>query len=294
MSILFLGCYINNINSYINIGDSMYRDVFKYYFKNYKTDFIHTHQLSHSNNYDNILKKCDLVVLGGGGILYDRNDMFYQMNIIYEKLKKYKKKYCFISIGLQFKGYHMNPLDNKLNETYIKIIEDAELITVRSNYDLDIVKQYNANSYYYPDLIYNILDIKMINKIESPKYKTNIISIGKIEKLKPYLNKIKILVNEHKFNYYHIEFSEDDKFDYNEFNKYELKPIIIKKKKIIELYEIFNNCRFCFSVRYHGYLMADLCKVNHNILLNLSTKLINYEPNNGESINHLKLIETFL
>jgi len=146
-------------SGYGNLGDHSYRHVFA----NELSDEFNLIFDAPFPNKD-LVDQADYLIMGGGGIIY-KNDTAH-----FEYMKMYLNRalhrdipFSFISCGVQIvKG--LAKLDIKtVQDMGVQQIQDwkpfldaADLITVRSEKDKDIIQRVSSNpeTYYYPDAAY--------------------------------------------------------------------------------------------------------------------------------------------
>jgi hypothetical protein len=237
MKLFFFGCYINKYTDGANLGDYMYKEVFEYYFKKYNPIIDHK---NHFEKRVHEISPSDLVIFGGGGLLYDSIENIKVFEKITHLLKIKKIKYIIFSVGLQLKhcDYNINNIvslsNNNDTKLFIPFIRNAYKIYVRSIYDQDVLSQYNTNTYYYPDLCFSLYKINFLNKKTNNIKKKNLITIGSyrhIEKHSTYINQLIDL----GFQHYHLIFSNGDLFDNEKwklFRDNDYKPNILKENSI--------------------------------------------------------------
>jgi polysaccharide pyruvyl transferase WcaK-like protein len=144
MKILFVGAY-----NYGNVGDEMYKEVF--------TKHLPEHQLFFDSPYPNLgmLEDAKLLVIGGGGLIYDNPTYHFQyMSMYLEKAIELGIPYAFVSCGIQTRVLTGNTNIRGSLFRWKKYIEGASLITVRSQNCRDILLDWNPNIIYCPDLGY--------------------------------------------------------------------------------------------------------------------------------------------
>jgi polysaccharide pyruvyl transferase WcaK-like protein len=125
MKILVCGFYDKN-----NVGDELFKSAFQTLFPTY--NFVFTDLITNSK-----LKGIDVVIFGGGSFL--EFEPFVEKNA-YESL--YTKKILYIGIGPE----------TKIHPNQIKLLERAELISIRSN-NLNKLTTINKNVICSPDLV---------------------------------------------------------------------------------------------------------------------------------------------
>ncbi len=151
--ILFAGA-----SGYFNIGDNAYKNLFeKHLGDEYELTFTHPYP------DEALVKACDHLVIGGGGLIYDnKTSHFDYMSKYLQTAIEAGKPFSFISCGIQpmMKIGDFSQVNEwwKQIRRWKKYLEKAEIITVRGIKDAEIIKQVapEANVEYYPDLVYLI------------------------------------------------------------------------------------------------------------------------------------------
>jgi len=141
MKIAFVGA-----SGYGNIGDDTYPILFRKYIENHDLVFLNS-DINH-----NCLNDVDLLVMGGGGIIYcNETPHFQYMQWYMDKAITKKIPMCFISCGIQRFNGNTNFL-----QLWKPYFDYASCITVRTEYGQDLIKAVTNNKhvYYYPDLCY--------------------------------------------------------------------------------------------------------------------------------------------
>jgi glycosyltransferase involved in cell wall biosynthesis len=145
--LLFVGC-----SGYGNTGDDIYPRILKKYLGDFDLYFVN------SDPPRLVSKDITAVVIGPGGMIYEDNSSHFEyiaefMNAAIVK----RKKLIFLSCGIQ-------SLDISRWKTYF---DYASLITVRSQKDLDKIKELttNKNTFYFPDLAYLFQDYEPVPNI---------------------------------------------------------------------------------------------------------------------------------
>jgi len=152
-SILFVGA-----SGYGNLGDDGYKTVFNDYLKD---EF----DLYFNSPYPDLemVKHCDHLVLGGGGIIYvNKTAHFQYMRMYIDEAIKQGKTYSFISCGVQPTQMFKDDLIRTINFTvkeiapWKKYLEGAEVVTIRGSLDKRILKKLapKANVVHVPDACY--------------------------------------------------------------------------------------------------------------------------------------------
>lgn len=156
--ITFVGC-----SGYTNIGDDMYPLVLKKHLRDYDLLF------KNSDLPRKLPPECKLLVMGPGGVIFQNNTAHTDYMTEYmEQAVRRKIPIVFISCGVQ----------SLQIDRWKKYLDYAELITVRSEKDVEYIKQVsnNKNIYYYPDLGYLFDDYEYVPNL--PKKYTAFIPIA--------------------------------------------------------------------------------------------------------------------
>lgn len=147
--ITFVGC-----SGYTNIGDDMYPLVLKKHLKDYDLLF------KNSDLPRKLPPECKLLVMGPGGVIFQNETAHTDyMSEYMEQAVKRKIPLIFLSCGVQ----------SQKIDRWKKYLDYAELITVRSEKDVEYIKQVsdNKNVYYYPDLGYLFDDYEYVPNLPS-------------------------------------------------------------------------------------------------------------------------------
>lgn len=142
--ITFVGC-----SGYTNIGDDMYPLVLKKHLRDYDLLF------KNSDLPRRLPPECKLLVMGPGGVIFQNATAHADyMSEYMEQAVKRKIPIVFLSCGVQSQNI----------ERWKKYLDYADFITVRSEKDVEYIKQVsdNKNVYYYPDLGYLFDDYEYV------------------------------------------------------------------------------------------------------------------------------------
>lgn len=296
-NIYFFGCYSKSYKEGANLGDYMYKEIFEHYFKDYNIVIDHK---NHILKYTKIINSNDIVVIGGGGLLYERQENIKYFMAIYQLHLIKRFKYILFSIGIQPDNFNINEtykLENSQTmKYYLPFIKSAYKIYARSHYDKDVFLKYNNNTVYYPDLCFSLYKIKFLKEKSVSLKKRNIITVGSIEHLKPHIVIIRQLVNS-GLKHYHLIFSKGDLFEDSEWNivKHNYRPEIMYKPSIRYYQDVYEQASYVYTSRFHGMLLAKLCNVEHIIPLLPTYKMINYNNyNEDESLKSLEDLKFIL
>lgn len=291
----FFGCYQEKYQEGCNLGDYMYKDIFLHYFKNTPITVDHK---NHFSKYSNILKKEDIVIFGGGGLLYDSQENSDYFKKCYNILKKVKCSYYFLSIGFQFSKFKFEKKDlsgTKLTEL-IPFIENAKFIYCRSIIDEIIFRKYNKNSKYAPDLCFSLFLINLLPPRNHISIKKNLITIGSFNHFKTYFTILRQLI-EMGFVHYHLVFSKDDEFDISKWKEFSSghRPILMKENSILNYKDVFENSSYVYTTRFHGFCFAKLLHVEHIIPILPTFKIATFVNHNEiESKKQLDFLKNIL
>jgi len=155
--ILCVGSY-----DYGNIGDGMYKEIFKKKFSSFDVAFVcDTARINEKRNYIE-MKSCekdfdfDVLVIGGGGIIKnfeDKLSIAYYINLA----KKLNKPYFMVSVGIQE--------NTILSKKTLKQIKGAKIVCLRSSEDYKKIPFSNVRlcpdlGYLYPSVIGGNFNVK--------------------------------------------------------------------------------------------------------------------------------------
>ncbi|MFH1318594.1 MAG: polysaccharide pyruvyl transferase family protein [Candidatus Omnitrophota bacterium] len=143
VKIVFIGA-----SGYRNIGDNAYKELF--------TDNLpQAYQCYFESPYPDldILKNADLMVIGGGGLIYDNeSEHFNYMKMYIDEAIRLNIPYGFSSAGIQWRT------DNPLEELkrWTEYLKGAKFICLRSPKGKEIISELTGRNdvKYYPDLCY--------------------------------------------------------------------------------------------------------------------------------------------
>lgn len=154
IKILFTGA-----SGYGNLGDDMYKIVFSEQLKKLLPEARCIFDSPYPDT--RMIQSCDLVVIGGGGLIYNNGTQHFQyMSMYLESAIKNKVPIAFASCGVQFADYKhgiTKPKDMKENlSVWKKYFDRAEFISVRSEFCKEAIQNVteNKNVFYAPDLGY--------------------------------------------------------------------------------------------------------------------------------------------
>ncbi|MCH7726601.1 MAG: hypothetical protein IH991_09005, partial [Planctomycetes bacterium] len=155
MKIAFVGA-----SGYGNIGDDMYPLVLREHFPNHELLFFN------SDLPDPLPDDLGLLVLGGGGLIYDSPRLpahFQYMRFYMNAARERGIPWGFIGCGLQLRrtddGYDIGAL-----EPWIQYLSTADFLTVRSAKCVEIISKLTGHNraVYFPDLgyLFNPIDAR--------------------------------------------------------------------------------------------------------------------------------------
>ena len=234
------------------------------YTKNeYDVDSVHSFDLK---NVIKTIKSCDILISGGGSLFQDvtgiKSLLYYAFVILLAIL--FKKKIIIFAQGI-------GPLKNKISKIIVKeLFKCCDLVTVRDENSLKILKEWNIKGYLVCDPVFDI-DIEA-------KEKKSVVGI----QLRDFhtvnynlLNKIALLINA-KFADKKIKlFILQNDYDTDISRKFEADLKSINKDIDIEITEnnIIENIselEYFIAMRYHAILTAlksgvKTCAINYDI-----------------------------
>lgn len=153
LKILFAGA-----SGYKNTGDNAYKSILAHFLGD-KYEITFTHPFPDRN----LVQKADYVVIGGGGLIYDNKTSHFEYMSEYLNIAKASGiPFSFIGCGIQpmMKVGDFSGQDrwHEQIKRWIPYLEDADIVTVRSETDVEIIKKatQNVRVEYYPDLVYLI------------------------------------------------------------------------------------------------------------------------------------------
>ena len=291
----FFGCYKENYEEGSNLGDYMYKDIFLHYFKNTPMTVDHK---NHFPKYSNKIKKTDIVVFGGGGLFYEKKENIHYFQKCHIILQKIKCSYYFLSIGFQFSQFKFekNDLSGTIFTELIPFITNAKFIYCRSKIDEIILKKYNKNCKYAPDLCFSLFLINLLPPRNHISIKKNLITIGSFNHFKTYFSILHQLI-EMGFVHYHLVFSKDDEFPISKWEEFSSghQPILMKENSILNYKNVFENSSYVYTSRFHGFCFAKLLHVEHIIPILPTFKIATFVNHNEiESKKQLDLLKNIL
>jgi len=266
---------------YGNIGDDIYPRIWKYEFPYINWTFYN------SDLPDSLPDDTDLVLFGGGGIIYFNDTAHFEyMSWYIKEAKRLDIPFAFISADFQFKRKKEDKNEFDTEETLDKwcpILKAAEVVHLRSLNSVKLLAEREVKSTYTPDLAYLWRPLSPYLKVDdsfSPQLpnssRKDITIIATTDFFRPtnqlFMNKlrakIKQLGNVSRLNLINMGASglEDERS--------------IKLKEALEkdgttnlnlclsddltpdsALQIINNSAFVFSGRYHGMILSRNCGV---------------------------------
>lgn len=271
-NILFAGA-----SGYGNIGDDAYRLLFSQYLKDY---FNCIFDSPYPNQH--LMDLSEIIVIGGGGVIYDNNTgHFDYMSKYMEHSVKKKKPLIFSSCGVQLVGFKAGMDKNQiLNlaktqlKKWIPYLNRAELITVRSEMDREIINviSSNKNVFYYPDFVYSFFYsfanlITSYSLIEPNAYV--VIPTKSGSKTPEFARELNECKKDKSKRIYFVAFSRDD-YDVCDRlaseNNSHFSSYTRKYNSVLDACSVVHDAYKIITNRYHGFVMAKSCG-NQNIKL---------------------------
>ena len=272
-----------------NIGDELFKNVFQKMFPNYR--FIFSDIIN-----NDLLEKTSSVFFGGGSFL------FSDTGIDHNCLNQLQKKYIFyLGVGGE----------TDIHPIHQKLMKLAQLIAVRSLANIEYIKSLNSKTIYIPDLIFFLKP-----KISSEKIKKSVLIIPNMSVIpmhdEPHWKHI-------SFSYFKNEFSQfldyliEDGYKIG-FLPMSIDPMFSDRASAIEiinamkhrddyhlpwisyfpsLTELISQYETVISQRYHGAILAEMCRVPYISLFH-HDKLKNNYYNRGISIPYYGIYKSDL
>lgn len=242
MNIAFVGAY-----DYGNVGDDQYRNVFKKHLPNHTLSFYNSDKPRELNDED-------LLVIGGGGLIYNARNHFNFMEEYMIDAKKKGIPIAMISCGIQLMNKNIRDL-----KVWKKWFDYAKVITMRSQRGAQIVKRFssNPNIHYYPDLGYLFSTDEFV--LEEPNSVCIIPSRNVHYKNKTFLSTLKANCDAYK-RFYILEMGSPND------NRNDIEKLLdLLDDKNFTMYwnptpetvlNVIKRCRFVITGRYHGMVFA--------------------------------------
>lgn len=271
--ITFVGC-----SGYTNIGDDMYPLVLKKHLRDYDLLF------KNSDFPRKLPIECKVLVMGPGGVIYQNDTAHADYMAEYmEQAIKRKIPIVFLSCGVQ--SQHI--------DRWKKYLDYAELITVRSEKDVEYIKQVstNKNVYYYPDLGYLFDDYEYVPNLPQ-KYTAFIpIAAARTDDSQEPVRAYKSLPKEERV-LVRMGSIEDVQKNYPSWlAQGEAKTIVNVTPPIVNY--IIKHASKVYTGRYHGLVFARRNEVPFAIGAAGQLKLQNEDLKNNflDAIFHLKKLD---
>jgi hypothetical protein len=156
-----------NSAGYGNVGDDSYNWLLKKFFCNYDIQFVPDTQILlsdgkikniiHFKSDNDVLWEFDYLVIGGGGLLRNVDNIQKTSMFFYQKLcVKRSIPYYIISVGFQDCSISTS-LSKHLTEIYKDLLCHSQYTSVRSIHDYHFINtHFNISCKYYPDMIYAV------------------------------------------------------------------------------------------------------------------------------------------
>jgi len=271
--IVVVGC-----SGYTNIGDDMYPLVLKKYLRNYNVSF------KNSDLPRKLPAECKLLIMGPGGIIYQNGTAHAEyMSEYMEQAMQRKIPIVFLSCGVQSQNI----------DAWKKYLDYAELITVRSEKDIEYIRQVsnNPNVYYYPDLGYLFDEYEFVPNL--PKKYTVFIPIAtaRTDNSQDVVREYKSLPKEERV-LLRMGSIEDVQRNYPSWIEQGEAKIIVNVTPAMVNY-IIQNASKVYTGRYHGLVFARKNKVPFDVggAGQLKLKNEDLKSNFLDALFHLKKLE---
>jgi polysaccharide pyruvyl transferase WcaK-like protein len=282
MKILIAGA-----SGYGNAGDDAYKELF--------TKYLPEHELMFDSPYPDVrmVKWCDYLIIGGGGLIYNNKTLHQQyMSMYLDEAIKQSKKFSFVSCGIQPVQNDLKTIQTQL-QGWKKYLEQADVITVRGSKDKEVIDKLigNDKTIYAPDLCYLIEPVDY--HLTLPERDVFIFTGHTI--------KDKTMINEwnKSQNKCILTMSRDD-VEYSQKLANSSCPndnIIIKKNlSPREIARVIKDARSVYTGRYHGHVFARAVgqKNIHNYDKRYKSVFEQVPENKQDAIKHIEAIKVIL
>lgn len=289
-------------SGYGNLGDDAYKHLFSEYLGEKYT-------LHFDSPYPDLRngEQMDAVVIGGGGLIYNNSTGHFEYMRQYMDLAVSKKlPLFFLSCGVQIVNYKKEMAKEQILELtktqlkpWVKYLQYAKVITVRSEQDADIIKYIapNANVFYIPDLVYLIKPAKY--HLTQPKSVVFVLTRSSVNHpmFKAYWHKY---TTTHKDKRYCIAMAADD-YDVNEKYAQQIDPrgnyAMRKYLTPAEASRILSDADIVVTGRYHGKIMSLASGKPENKILSIDNRyksVVEKRPqDNYEAYRTIELFEQY-
>lgn len=214
-------------------------------------------------DFKKAIRVCDLVVIGGGNMIFDRtrfSESYYKVDSIIDIAKQYKKKVFVTSIGI-------GPfVTNKQIEYMKQTLQKADYVTVRDHKSYSYVIDLKNKVYLSVDPVFVMGENDDTFKVRNNK-KVAAISVIDLRlngcnsrEYEEYINKMRMLINSLIEKDYKIILYSTDFLDYTAVD-YLAKGLSADSKieyihNEDELLKIYSNCDLVIGTRMHSLIIA--------------------------------------
>jgi len=297
-NIVFIGaCW------YGNIGDDTYTKVWKRYLAREATlIFINS---DYTNRSRAALKKADLIVIGGGGMIYDSNGHFEAMKRYMDYAIKNQTPYGFASCGVQVRrnkdktGWDYS----RFTKRWLPYLEKAEFISLRSQKSCDYLnnKLKRNDVQYFPDLCYLYREpVLKLRSYNAKQYITIIPCASCKIQNKEVRNKLKWAMKkwpDKKVIAMNMGSPlSDDRVKAVKKVFPEVKEIPSQHLTPARALEIIHKSEYVISGRYHGMIFSRVCDTPFYTAKGAQYKIEveDRKSNMEEAIGHVNVIKNYL
>ena len=202
----------------------------------------------------NAIRKCDIIVFGGGGVFQDRTSslsLYYYMSIVF--FAKLMKKHIVL-LGQGFAS-----INKTLNQFLLKRLLKNISLTVRdkeSSYFIDALNNKNILS---SDLLFNYPFLNLESKDDSPTIYINLRTWENNAEKKSILRFIKALIDEEEMEKIALSLSPVDRKSLNivkEMLGIEYSKLIELEKSPNEFIKYYKRPAFLVGMRLHSLIIA--------------------------------------